>query len=148
MTTPENLEELRNSEIKLRNRYSRLFMFFLFITILLIILIVIVVIGIIFLGLGINWALLSFEGWILTLSSLIVIFIFLELILYLHYHFIRKKLQELEKPQLEFIDGKKIYAYTFPTGIEGGVYSKTYIEIDHQSILRLRNLMIPPEELW
>ncbi len=148
MSTPEKLEELRNLEIKLRSRYSRLFMFFLIITILLIILIVIVAIGIIFLGLGNNWALMSFEDWMVSLSSLIVIFIFLEFVFYLHYHFLRKNLMGLEKPQPEFIDGKKVYAYTFPRGVEGGVYSKTYIEIDHQSILRLRNLMIPPEELW
>ena len=148
MSTPEKLEELRNLEFKLRNRYSRLFRFFLIITILLIILIGIVAIGIIFLGLGNKWILISFEGWMVTLSSLIVIFIFFELIFYLHYHFIRRELRELEKPQPEFIDGKKIYAYTFPSGVEGGIYSKTYIEIDNQSILRLRNLMIPPEELW
>ena len=148
MSTSEKLEELRNTEIKLRNRYSKLFMFFLIITIIIIILIAIVAIGIIFLGLGNKWILMSFEGWMVTLSSLIVIFIFFELIFYLHYHIIRRDIRKLEKPQPEFIDGKKVLAYTFPKGVEGGVYSKTYIEIDHQSVLRLRNLMIPPEELW
>jgi len=148
MPTPEKFVEMHNLEIKLRNRYFRLFMFFLFITIILIILIVIVAIGIVFLGLGNNWALMSFEGWIGTLSWLMIIFIFLEFVLYFHYHFLRKNLLELEKPQPEFIDGKKVYAYTFPIGVDGGVYSKTYIEIDNQTILRLRNLMIPPEELW
>ena len=46
------------------------------------------------------------------------------------------------------IDGKKVYIFTFPKGAEGGVFSKTYIEIDKKNILRLRSLIVPPDELW
>ena len=54
----------------------------------------------------------------------------------------------MEKPKPEYIDGKIVVDITFPRGTDGGVYSKTYIEIDESSILRLKNLMIPPNELW
>ena len=147
MTTPEKITNLSNLETKLSSRYFMLFRLFLIITILLIILVVIIAIGIIFLGLGYNWILLGFEGWIVALSLLIGLFIFLEFIFYLHYYFFRKKRQIIEKPKEEYIDGKKVYSITFPKGLDGGVYSKTYIEIDNQSILRLKYLIIPPEEL-
>ena len=32
--------------------------------------------------------------------------------------------------------------------MEGGIFSKTYIHINDKTILRLRTLMIPPEDLW
>ncbi len=148
MTTPEKLAELRNLERKLSARYLWLFRLFLIITILLIFLIVISAIGIIFLGLGTNWILFGFEGWMVGLSLLIVLFILLEIIFYLHFSLLRKKIQKLGKPKPEFIDGKKVIEISFPRGTDGGIYSKTYIEIDNQSVLRLKNLMIPPDELW
>ena len=48
----------------------------------------------------------------------------------------------------EFINEKKVHIYTYPKGITGGIFSKTYIDIDGHNILRLRTLMIPPGELW
>ena len=40
------------------------------------------------------------------------------------------------------------FAITYPKGIEGGVFSKTYVELDNHNIVRLRALMIHPGELW
>ena len=148
MTTPEKLAEMRNLENKFSSKYLRFFRLFLFITILLIILLVISAIGIIFLGLGINWFLFSFDGWLVGLSLLIGLFILLEIIFYLHTFLLRRKRIKLGKPTPEFIDGKKVLEITFPRGTDGGIYSKTYIEIDNNNILRLKNLMIPPDELW
>ena len=82
------------------------------------------------------------------LSALIGLFIFLEIIFYLHLFLLRRKRLKIGKPKPDFIDGKKVIDITFPSGTDGGIYSKTYIEIDNQSILRLKNLMIPPNELW
>jgi hypothetical protein len=147
MTTQNKLSELRSLEMKLSARYLFLFKLFLIITIILIILIVIDVIGIVFLGLGNNWALLTFEGWMVGLSSLVGIFILLEIMFYIHYYLIRKNRLELEKPKPEMKDGKKVYDITLPRGTDGGVFSKTYIEIDNKNIIRLKNLMIPPDEL-
>jgi len=147
MTNSENIAEMHNLEMKLSHRYLKLFKLFIIITILLIILIVFEAIGIIFLELGTNWILFSFEGWMVGLSLLIGLFIFLEIIFYLRYFLLQKKHLKIQKPKPEFIDGKKVYDITFPSEADGGVYSKTYIEIDDQSILRLKFLMIPPNEL-
>ena len=147
MTASENVAELRKLEMKLSLKYLRLFSLFLIITILLIILIVLSAIGIIFLGLGTNWILISFEDWMVGLSVLLGIFILLEIILFIHYSLVRKKRLKIEKPTDEFIEGKKVFDMTFPKDTDGGVYSKTYIEIDNNSILRLKYQMIPPEEI-
>ena len=55
---------------------------------------------------------------------------------------------EAEKPKPEFIDGKRVYVYSHPERMEGGIFSKTYIAIDKHSVLRLRSLMVPPNHLW
>jgi len=54
----------------------------------------------------------------------------------------------MKNKPVEYINGKKIHIYTSPKGTEGGIFSKTYIEIDEHNLLRLRTLMIPPGELW
>jgi len=79
---------------------------------------------------------------------LIVIFIILELFFYFSLSGVQNKIKGLERPKPEFVDSKKIYAFTLPKAAEGGVFSKTYIEIDEHSTLRLRTLIIPPEEIW
>jgi hypothetical protein len=48
----------------------------------------------------------------------------------------------------DYIHGKRLYIYTNPSDSKGGIYSKTYIKIDENNVLRIRNLMIPPDELW
>lgn len=147
MSESHNKGELRNIENKLISRYSRLSIIFLFTAILLIIIVAIVFLGIIFLEYGYNWAGLDLEGWIILVSALFGVFILLELIFFLHVSSIRNKITG-GKPKPEFINGKKVIIFTHPTGTEGGIFSKTYIDLDENSVLRLRSLMIPPEELW
>ena len=139
--------ELRSVEDKLKDKYSLVSKLFIFISILLIVLILIVFLGILIFENGYNWALVSLESWILAVCIMLIIFIILEFILYFHFTSVRNKRIELEKPKPEFINGKMVYIYTFPKGVEGGIFSKTYIEIDTHSVLRLRILMIPPSEL-
>jgi len=147
MSKPQKQTELRNIENKLTGKYSLLSKLFLFIAILLIIWIIIVFAGISYLGYGHDWAGLGLEGWIIALCALFGVFIILELIFYSHFSSVKDKRIELEKPKSEFINGKRVYVYTYPKE-EGGIFSKTYIEIDEHSVLRLRSLMIPPEDLW
>lgn len=146
MSEPQTQVELRNTEDKLRGRYSLLSKLFLIITILLIICVVIVFAGVG--SYGYNWALVSLNTWIIILCALIGVFIIFELIFYYHFSSLSKKRIELETPKQEFIHGKKLHVFTYPKGKEGGVFSKTYIEIDEHNILRLRYLIIPPEELF
>lgn len=142
------ISELSKVEDKLKARYSTLSKVFLVIAILFILWIVIVVLGIYLLGLGYNWALLTLDNWIYVLCALIGFFVVLEIIFYLQYNVARKKRLEAEKPEPEFCKGKRLYVYTYPKGAEGGIYSKTYIKIDENSVLRLRALMVPPQDLW
>ena len=146
MSETQKQAGLRNIEDKLAGRYSILTKLLLIISIILIIWIILVFEGVS--SLGYNWAGLSLENWIITLCVLFGFFIILELIFIYHYKTVKSKRVELEKPKPEFINGKKVYIYTCPEDKKGGIFSKTYIEIDEHSVLRLRSLMIPPEELW
>ena len=147
MTKSQIQVELRNEENKLGNRYTKLIKLFLLLTILFIILVAIVTFGIFIFGAGHNWALLSLDTWLIIITVIIFIFILLNFIFFIHFILIQKKRIDLEKPKPEYINGKRVYIYTFPTVKAGGIFSKTYIEIDKHSILRLRTLMIPPNEL-
>ena len=147
MAESEIQVELRNFEAKLQDRYAYISKLFLYITILLIVLVLVVFLGIIVYENAYNWAGFSLEGWILGVSLIISIFIILELILYFHYNSVKHKRIKLEKPKPEFIDGRRILIYTHPKGVQGGIFSKTYIELDTHNVLRLRILMIPPHEL-
>ena len=148
MPKPQMQTEMRINESNFFKKYSFWSKLFIYIIILLIILLSIVLLGVYILGYGYNWALLSLDAWIILICFLCVIFILLEIFFYFHLSSKIKKRIELEKPKPEFIEGKKVFDYTYPEGVEGGVFSKTYIEIDKNNILRIRSLIIPPDELW
>ena len=140
--------ELRSVADKLRSRYLLISKLIIIIAFLLTVLIIIVFLGINSLGYGYNWAGLDLGGWVIGVSLIFAFFIILELIFFFHYSIARTHRSEAEKPKKEFINGKRIFIYTFPKGKEGGIFSKTYIEIDVNNVLRLRALMISPEDLW
>jgi amino acid transporter len=141
-------KDLQDIENKLSTRYSRLSKLSLFITILLIIGIVFIFFGTFILKYGYNWAFLNINNWIITISIILILLIIFELVFYFHFSAFRSKRKEQEKPKPEYIKGKRVHVFTHPKGKEGGIFSKTYIEIDEHTILRLRTLMILPEELW
>lgn len=145
---PEMLEKLDNVEDKLRIRYSRLTKILIVFVMLFIIWVLIVTLGIAVLEMSPNWAFLTLDGWLYVWSVVIVVFIVLELVFYFHYKSVGKTSVEFEEAKPEFVHGKRLYVYSHPKGVEGGIYSKTYITIDENSVLRLRTLMIPPVELW
>jgi len=60
---------------------------------------------------------------------------------------VQQAMQQLVAQGILRIEGKKVFDMTFPKDTDGGVYSKTNIEIDNNSILRLKYQMIPPEEI-
>jgi len=140
--------EMRLYEEKLRSRYFLFLILFLIVAILLITTVAVVFSGISYADMGYNWAALNIEGWIILSSIILLVFIILSLFLYTHINSVRNKIIELEKPKPEFVNGKMVHVYTHPKEKEGGLFSKTYIEIDEHNILRLRTLMVPPEEVW
>ena len=142
------ISEISKTENKLKARYSTLSKVFLIIAVLSTIWIVIVILGIYLLEFEYNWALLALASWIYVFCALMAFLVVLEIIFYIHYNTINKRRLEAEKPEPEFAKGKRLHTYTHPKGAEGGIYSKTYIMIDENNILRLRTLMISPQEIW
>jgi hypothetical protein len=141
----KNYDDVDN---KLLLIYSRLIKIFLIISILFFIWIICVAVGSFILEFEPNWAILDLENWILFFSVIIGIFIILEITLYIHYIYKIDKRIEFIESEPKFIHGKHLYIYTNPVGSKGGLFSKTYIQIDENSVLRLRNLIISPSELW
>jgi hypothetical protein len=144
----ETQKKFDKIENKLRVRYSKLSKVFLIIAFLFTIWIVFAALGVFILEKGPDWALLTLDNWVYAWCVLIGFFIVLELFFYFHYVFVRNRRLEQEKPRSESYRGKRLYVYTHPRGVEGGIFSKTYIQIDGYSMLRLRTLMIPPGDLW
>ena len=135
-------------EDNLRVRYSKLTKFLLFITFLLILLVVAIGLGIGIFEMKPDWALFILDVWMYIMAALLGIFVLLGIIVYLHYSIIRRRRLIEERPKPEFIDGKRLYIYTYPGSANGGIFSKTQIEIDDHTLLRIRGLMISPGEVW
>jgi len=144
----DEIEKVERVKDKLGVRYSRLSKVFLIITVLFIIWVVIIALRIYLFGLDYNWALLSLNNWIYVCCFLIGFFIILDVLFYYHYNIAKDKRLIQEKPKPRLYRSKRLYHYTQPEGAEGGIYSKTYIKIDENSVLRLRTLMVPPGALW
>jgi len=128
--------------------YPKLSKLFLITSIISIIWILFVAMGTFILEMGPNWAFLNLENWIIVWCILTVIFIILEVVFYFQYTSKIDKKLELDKPEPELLHDKRVYVYTYPTGAEGGIFSKTYISIDENNVLRLRGLMISQQKLW
>jgi energy-coupling factor transporter transmembrane protein EcfT len=148
MSNREKAFEIRGSEERLLSRYSLLSKILMLISVILLIWVVIVIIGTVVLGYSYNWAGLTLDTWIVVISVLLLVFIVLNIVFFYHFSSVRDKRIEMEKPKPEFINGKHVHVFTSPKGMEGGIFSKTYINIDEHNILRLRTLIVNPEELW
>ncbi len=44
--------------------------------------------------------------------------------------------------------GKTYYDFTIPKNVRGGLFSRTFIQIDEETILCLRHQIISDEKLW
>jgi len=148
MSEVQNNFEMRRFEFKLQKRYIILSILFLLLGIISFLWVIMVYSGILILDYDHNWAVLNLEEWIIVASVIIAIFIIIQLILYKRFSVAQYKTKVAEKPKKDFIDGKRVINYTYPKGMEGGIFSKTYLNIDEKTILRLRAQMIPPEDLW
>jgi len=131
----------------LQSRYSKLSIIFLLLSILFIVWILVVYLGAFIFEMEATWAGLSLEYWIYVGIVLIVFFMIMELVFYFHFRLNTSAVLVEFKPKPEFYQGKRLYVFTHPTESEGGFYSKTYIQIDENSVLRLRTLIASPENL-
>jgi hypothetical protein len=148
MSEVQNNFEMRRFEFKLQRKYTRLSILFLLLGIVLFFWVVMVYLGILFWDYGHNWAGFNLEEWVIIASILIAIFIIIQLILYKRFSSAKYITKTADTSGPNFIDGKRVINYTYPKGMEGGIFSKTYLHVDEKMILRLRTLMIPPEDLW
>lgn len=143
----------KNNEIfefkeKIRKKYSKITKLILLIGTIFIVWFIVVILGIFFLDYDFNWAVISFENWITIISIILVIFLLIEILFYFRFSNLEKRIKIKSLTKSEFIDGKHVHIFTYPKGIEGGIFSKTYIEIDSENVLRLRILIASPNELW
>jgi hypothetical protein len=101
-----------------------------------------------------DWAGLSPSLWLIMISILIGIFIIIDIILYATPRFfINTTINDsdpllVEFPEVEQRNGKQVYDFTYPASAKGGVFSKTYVKIGEEALVRIRNQMIKKEEIW
>jgi hypothetical protein len=148
MSPPTELEQIIELEKKTRSRYSNLMKLLFLFGLILVIWVFVVFVTVFFGGYDYTWTGASFEIWVYIFAVVVGIFILFEILLYTRFTNLKNVRIEKEKPKAEFLDGKRVYVYSHPEGMEGGVFSKTYVEIDERNILRLRTLMIDPGEIW
>jgi hypothetical protein len=148
MAEEEKKSQLQELKIKQIMSYSKLSKLFFLIGFLLIILVLIIGIGTVSLKYDPGWAGLIFEHWVYLVIVILIFFLLIEFYFYRNYTSLKDRILESEKSKPEFLDGKKVHVFTTPEDVKGGIFSKTYIEIDDHNVLRLKTLIIPPEELW
>jgi hypothetical protein len=114
--------------------------------------IVLVLSGQMFLEYSSTWAGLSLSFWLLLISVLFGAFIVIDIIIYAHPRLLipsdNLSVNQPMSSSVEIKDGKHIYELTFPKNVKGGLFSKTYISIDEENVVRLRHQIISYEQLW
>jgi hypothetical protein len=135
-------------EEKQKHRYLKVSKFLFLITIIFCLWIAITIMGVYFLQLGNKWAAFTIEQWILSGIFLVSVVIGLEIVFLLYFALSKKRHLQPEPEKEVFVQGKKVHNFTLPIDAKGGIFSKTYILIDENSVLNLRYQMIPPHDLW
>ena len=130
------------------NIYLMLSKIFALISFLILLIVIIIAIGTISLDMEPNWAILTFESWAIIWCVLTAVFIFVDIFLYIKIKHKGEIITEQKQQKAEVLHGKKIFVYTHPEDAQGGIFSKTYIPIDENSVLRLRELIVTAKELW
>lgn len=134
-------------EENLKRRYLRFSRFILLLAICCSLWITILLLGTYYWGYGNKWAFLSLNEWIYSIIGVIVLFILLEFFFIFHHFKVRRYLMGYHlKPR--YFQGKRLYHYTIPKDAKGGIFSKTFVAVDEQTIITFRYQMIPSQDLW
>jgi len=115
------------------------------------IVLMLIILAIYYFSIGYTWIQqLQFSLPNLALAGCIMylLFILLEILLYLDYRNQKKRVEELKKPKPLYYKGKRLLVYTHPEGTKGGIFSRTIIPVDSETFINLRYQMVKPEELW
>ena len=140
--------EVERDEDKLKVRYLKISKIIVLLAVIYLIWTVFNIISVYFLGFSNKWAAFTMDQWILSSIIFFSICIGLVLLFVLHHYIIKKRRIESEKPKPAFYKGKRLYIHTLPDRSKGGIFSKTFVKIDEDTILSLRFQMIPPINLW
>lgn len=142
------IQEKSSNQERLKTRYLKLSKLILILGILYSLWIGFIIISVYFLGFGNKWAVITMDEWILSGIIVIGIFIGFEFIFIFHHYTAKRRKIQREKPKPLYYKNRQVHNFTLPIGSEGGIYSKTYINIDEDTILNIRFQMIPPNDLW
>jgi magnesium-transporting ATPase (P-type) len=140
-------EENRIHEGLLKGRYIRLSKIMVLFAIIYSIWIAIIIISVYFFGIY-KLAVLTMDQWILSGIGLIALFVVVNILFIMHYYLIKRSKRIPKKPKQMIYKGKKLHIFTLPQNSKGGIFSKTFITIDENTVLNLRFQMIQPNELW
>jgi len=132
----------------LKRRYVRFSKFILIIAVIYTIWTSIVIASVYLLRAPFNWAGFPVDIWVMSNIGLLAVLLGIECVFLLHFLIERQKHMQPRKPKKTFFHGKRLFTYTIPESSHGGFFTKTYIEIDDESILNLRYQMIPSQDLW
>ncbi|MFH1101684.1 MAG: hypothetical protein V1726_06590 [Methanobacteriota archaeon] len=145
--------EIKSEDNKSYNLQKKTFIIwlklFFLIAIIYTIFIVIVILGIYYLNLGYRWMILSIDEWITSGIILLGILILFEIIFYVISSKRTTPLQEISPVSTTpLFQGKHLHIYTHPHHVKGGIFSRTYIQLDDNTVIQIRTQMIPAEQLW
>lgn len=149
MIINKNKDKISIYESSGKPYYVMLPKLFLILTIIFLLWIIIVITAPMILDVSPTWTGISASFWIIMISILIGVFIVVDILLYAYpTKDIAQKVDSIIKPKIEMMKGKRVYEYTFPEDTKGGMFSKTYVKLDDNSIIRIRYQMLTAENLW
>ena len=130
-------------------RYRKLPTLFFLITIMYTLWVVVVITGIYYLNMEYRWAYLTMDQWIIGGCIIIAFFLVIDFILFFKTsRYIKPQTQPSTTSQPLIFKGKQLQVFTYPAYAKGGIFSRTYIPLDEDTILQIRTQMIPAEQLW
>ena len=91
---------------------------------------------------------LTLPGIILVGCILYAAFTIVAISIYIDYKSFLRKIEERKKPKPIFYKGKRMYVYTYPEGAKGGIFSRTIIPIDEDTVVNVRCQILKADEIW
>ena len=124
----------------MRTNYHKIFEIIFVISVLFVVLIIGVIIGTIVFELEPSWAIFPIKSWIIAGIYSTGFFILLDFFFF--YHCLKGDKCNYKKTKIEYSNGKKIYVYTNPKELSGGIFSKTYMQVEEDTYICVKSPMI------
>lgn len=115
---------------------------FIILSIILVFWVIVLVSGTYLLEQADGWAGLYLVDWVTVVVVVLGVFTVLNIV----FLFYPTTIQVSQEEKAEFIQGKRVYEYTYPEGERKGVFSKTYVPVDDKTLIRIKTLIISMDE--